>query len=153
MFYERATAEFGYPAGTSVRQCVFDVDTSLSKGVPYLVRSCRFPHQVAHNVPTSMDRNRYSVLGSHWVHKECGFSYKSGDNPASYLIWSANPSYQGGSCGTANVGRSWSKFPNYGCNNMVTFVRSGTYDLLSSDHRSQQVQSHPSGQHCNLGLC
>lgn len=59
----------------------------------------------------------------------CGYSFvetsvaPSGDVRASYLIYSASTSYQGGSCTTATTGRSWLSTGNYGCNVTKHFVR------------------------------
>ena len=117
-------------------------------GAQYPEQNCRSLRPAMRSVSTTMDKRLYSASEANG-HAECGFSYQTSTSPTEYLIWSVVPSYSGGSCGTANVGRSWSDLPNYGCNNMVTYVRAGTHGLgsltssLSAVTAPQQVQSHP----------
>ncbi len=64
-----------------------------------------------------------NTLSSTWSTggQSCGISYRT--SSANYLIYTANTSYSGGSCGSAVAGRQWLGTGNYGCNTSRDFVR------------------------------
>lgn len=64
-----------------------------------------------------------STINSTWAvgAQSCGISYQT--NGGDYLIYTANTSYSGGSCGTRPAGRQWLGDGNSGCNTSRDFVR------------------------------